>query len=107
MQLRRSEGNTTLYRHFNENGILLYVGISLKWTSRTKEHHRRSPWWRDVANITLQHFDTLKEARAAEKIAIDQEKPVHNKMRDFKAQKLPPPRHSLLWYPEPIIQDIL
>jgi hypothetical protein len=102
-KLRRSEGKTALYRHFDKDGKLLYVGISLKWTSRTKEHQRSSSWFSQVSSITLQHFETLREALEAEKVAIMSENPVCNVMRDFvrrrkradatEARKLPAQPH--------------
>lgn len=72
------ETPTELYRHFDSNGCLLYVGISLSTLKRTYEH-KKSPWWLQVASISIERFSSRKEALAAEREAIRLEKPRHNK----------------------------
>ena len=98
--LKRSEGKATLYRHFDKDGALLYVGISLRWTDRTKGHQCGSSWFSEVASITLHHFETLKEALAAEKVAIMDENPLCNVMRDFVR-----PRHKRIPQSSPYIAE--
>jgi hypothetical protein len=70
---------TALYRHFNANGALLYVGISLNAVSRQFQHKHKSHWYYDIARIELQWFDTKHEAERAEWMAIHNENPLHNK----------------------------
>lgn len=68
-----------LYRHFDKNGQLLYVGIA--WTSveRLMNGHRsNSHWFNDIVRIEIERFETREDARKAELEAIDKEKPVHN-----------------------------
>lgn len=69
----------TLYRLFNEQDQLLYVGISSKWYERFHQHEKTQPWWLSVAKITLENFETRDEVVEAEKLAIRLEKPLHNK----------------------------
>jgi predicted GIY-YIG superfamily endonuclease len=69
---------TCLYRHFDENDRLLYVGISVDALSRLIQH-KRSAWWGEVATITIQRFATRDEALKAEAEAIRCERPKHNK----------------------------
>jgi len=69
----------TLYRLFNEQDELLYVGISSKWYERFHQHEKTQPWWLSVAKITLENFETRDEVVQAEKVAIRLEKPLHNK----------------------------
>lgn len=83
----RKTAETTLYRQFDKDGMLLYVGISLKLGQRMSQHRRKTHWFKAVASITLQHFDTLAEALVAEKIAIDAESPLWNRMRNFAPPK--------------------
>ncbi|OKI16587.1 GIY-YIG nuclease family protein [Streptomyces sp. CB03911] len=40
-------GPTGLYRLYDADGLLLYVGLSTEPERRFREH-RRTPWWRDV-----------------------------------------------------------
>ena len=69
---------TTLYRHFDENGVLLYVGISRKLLARIYNHEIRSPWFHLVHNIRTTHFPSAELAESAEAVAIATEFPLHN-----------------------------
>ena len=69
---------TALYRQYDKDGKLLYVGISLNYGRRLKEHYKGSAWYIDVASITLEWFDTRDEALHAERNAIKKEKPECN-----------------------------
>lgn len=70
---------TSLYRHFDADGVLLYVGISIDHISRLLQHRYGSDWFYDIASVTIEHFDTPEEAVEAENLAIVGEKPVYNK----------------------------
>jgi predicted GIY-YIG superfamily endonuclease len=74
-----------LYRHFDADGRLLYVGIS-KHTMRRLAEHGDSRWAHDIASVTLEHFSSREEASEAEKQAIRAECPVYNRLR-FGAPK--------------------
>lgn len=76
--------STCLYRHFDGDGRLLYVGISLSPTYRSSQHRTRSSWYRAVANITVEWFPSRRAAEAAENAAIAQENPIHNITRKPK-----------------------
>jgi len=69
---------TQLYRHFDEDGTLLYIGISLNTMSRLSQHKVASPWFEKVASVTIDHFDSRAEALKAEREAIQNENPPHN-----------------------------
>lgn len=70
---------TALYRHFDATGALLYVGISLHPVSRQIQHSHGSDWYHEITDIRFEWFDTREDARAAELVAIEDEKPKHNK----------------------------
>lgn len=70
---------TYLYRHYNKNDKLLYVGISLCYLIRTKHHEGNSFWFGDVHSIKIKSFSTRAEAEHAEKVAIKNEAPLYNK----------------------------
>ena len=72
---------TNLYRHFDENGALLYVGISLSAVQRLKQHEK-SGWFEEIASVTIESFDTRELALLAEKEAIEQEFPMYNKVHN-------------------------
>ena len=72
---------TALYRHFDADGVLLYVGIARSVTARFAQHED-SPWDDLIASITVERFATREEAEAAEREAIKAEKPIHNRMHN-------------------------
>ena len=70
--------DTALYRHFDKDGGLLYVGISLSHLSRLIQHRERAHWYRQIETVKIQWFASRSEAIAAERHAIKTEKPIHN-----------------------------
>ena len=77
---------TRLYRHFDEAGTLLYVGISLSALNRLADHKEDSAWYWSVAKVTIDVFPTRQEAEAAERRAIRTEMPIFNRMHGDKAK---------------------
>jgi predicted GIY-YIG superfamily endonuclease len=67
---------THLYRHYNSDNELLYVGISVDAVSRLKRHS--SEWKWTVARSEIAMFPTREEASAAEAEAIRAERPKYN-----------------------------
>ena len=80
--------STALYRLFDAEERLLYVGISLGPATRFRAHASRD-WWLDVAKSTLEWWPDLETAKAAEKLAIETERPIHN-----RALTVPPGNHA-------------
>jgi excinuclease UvrABC nuclease subunit len=73
--------NFHVYRAYNRQGVLLYVGQSIDIEGRMRTHARTSPlWWRDAARVTFEPFATREEAVAAEAAAIRSEFPRWNVM---------------------------
>lgn len=83
------EQPTYLYRHFNQEGALLYVGVSLSVVHRLAQHKDHSHWYRSITRIDIKEFSTRREALIAERDAIKQEKPLHNiyHLRQLKSEK--------------------
>lgn len=72
---------TELYRHFDKRGVLLYVGVSLATIKRLHEHkYRDGSWFRRIVRITIERFPNKDVALRAEKLAIEREKPLYNKL---------------------------
>lgn len=69
----------SLYRHFSAAGDLLYVGISLSALVRLGQHERHSGWFASISTVKVEHFDTREQALAAERAAVENEKPQFNK----------------------------
>jgi len=70
---------TSLYRLFDADRRLLYVGISRNPGRRFMEHHADKFWWEDVDEISLERYHTREDALEEERIAIQTERPLYNK----------------------------
>lgn len=71
-----------VYRFFGADSRLIYIGSSEAPLKRQRQHESSTPWWPEVADVQVQRYPTIFEARAAERIAIDAEKPLYNKPRN-------------------------
>jgi excisionase family DNA binding protein len=70
-----------LYRHFADDGTLLYVGISNNPFNRLGQHEEVSCWFGEVATVKIEHFKTREAAMAAERKAVFEETPRYNLAR--------------------------
>lgn len=85
-----------LYRLYDQAGVLLYVGISMSAMVRQSHHKGQKAWWPEVARIEIISFDRREDALEAERNAIFQERPIHNKHHapkpdPVKVEKITPP----------------
>ena len=69
---------TALYRHYDADGALLYVGATTDPDRRAGQHRRYSGWSDRIASTHVQWFDSREAALAAEARAIASENPAHN-----------------------------
>jgi hypothetical protein len=69
---------TALYRYFDGDGKLLYVGISLSPIYRQSQHRDAAPWYERIAMMRAEWLDSRKEALIAERAAIQSERPEFN-----------------------------
>jgi predicted GIY-YIG superfamily endonuclease len=69
---------TTLYRHWDKDDNLLYIGISLSKLQRLGQHSRNASWFDKITKVTMESFPTRKVALQKEKEAIITEYPIHN-----------------------------
>jgi hypothetical protein len=76
---RKPRVKTTLYRYYDKDWNLLYVGITSSAHGRGVQHSRTAPWWLDVAYATIRHFGSRNTALAAELLAIRSEHPRFNR----------------------------
>lgn len=70
---------TYLYRHFDKNNSLLYVGITADPDRRTKQH-RAGPWGAAIARTTVKEYPTRIKAAIAELRAMESESPRYNRI---------------------------
>jgi len=71
----------SLYRHFDKDNRLLYVGVSLSALNRLAQHADASHWFADIATVKIETFEDRSVALAAEREAILKENPLHNLKR--------------------------
>ena len=69
-----------LYRFFDAEGQLLYVGQTLAFAQRMQAH-KNCIWWPLTKRIDIEHFSSKTELIAAERVAIANENPKYNKLR--------------------------
>jgi len=69
---------TALYRFYDADDQLLYVGITEDIATRWDYHASKKPWWADVDRKTVQWYEGWREASCAEVRAIVEEAPLHN-----------------------------
>lgn len=71
-------GACCVYRLFDADGALLYVGISNHFEYRMRSHSKTKFWWPNVDSIDVQWFGSRADAEAEESRAIWLERPAHN-----------------------------
>lgn len=95
-------GRTAVYRPRNAAGRLLYVGVAEVPEARWKQHERCTSWWHEVAGRPdVEWFATRKDALAAERRAIREERPRYNMVGTVAhARRLskPPVGEPYWWY---------
>lgn len=74
----RLAGETTLYRYFDAEGRLLYVGVARDFQARDIAHRSSSAWYPQMARTETVKYTTRAEALAAERQAIRTERPLYN-----------------------------
>ena len=70
---------TDLYRYFDDEGKLLYVGISFSAIVRASQHKANADWFDFVSQMTVERFESRDDASKAEIEAIRSENPIYNK----------------------------
>jgi predicted GIY-YIG superfamily endonuclease len=71
-------GRTALYRLYDADRKLLYIGISQNPDVRWGQHSQNKPWWSSVEVREIEWHETRALAAAAEKAAIKTEQPYWN-----------------------------
>lgn len=70
---------TALYRFYDKEDRLLYVGITHDPKARWRFHAVEKPWWHEVARKEVTWFETRTEAGIAELRAIETEGPLYDR----------------------------
>src|SRR5258707_2681175 len=72
------QGRTAVYRLYDRDDVLIYVGISNLPHQRWNWHAEHQSWWPDVVTREIGWHDTRAEAEAAEARCISAARPRHN-----------------------------
>lgn len=97
--LRRMADMHAVYRMFDANGKVLYIGIS-GVVGRRFDQHSQKVWFPQVSTITLEWFPTKAAAVLAERHAILAERPRYN-VDGTRRRKTPEPKAPSLHPAEP------
>lgn len=69
---------TAVYRLYDADGVLLYIGMTRNPKQRWKDHRKEMLWWPEVTEKKLTWYDTRWAAWDAELTAIPSESPRYN-----------------------------
>lgn len=69
---------TALYRFFDGDDQLIYVGISNSALRRIAQHREAKAWFGSCTRVTFEHYPTRAEALEAERRAVAEENPREN-----------------------------
>lgn len=78
---------TDVYRMFDADGRLLYVGMTTCWENRVAGHRNRTPWYAEVADVQFVTYPTRSAALTAERAAIASESPAYNVRHNVPTKK--------------------
>jgi hypothetical protein len=67
-----------LYRFFDADENLLYIGITMNPAQRWRAHAHDKQWWHEVADIRIEKQSSRAAALTAEAVAIREECPRYN-----------------------------
>lgn len=67
-----------VYRCFDADGALLYIGVSGDICTRVKQHRSQTSWWHEVSRVVIRLHPNRTAAFAAEIAAIRAEHPRYN-----------------------------
>lgn len=71
-------GKQVVYRCYDAEGQLLYIGVSGDVVERMAQHSRQSHWFPSTARTVVKVFPRRLDAFRAELTAIRAEAPLHN-----------------------------
>ena len=69
---------TSVYKYYDAHGLILYVGITSRGTTRNGEHNRDKEWWPFVVRQEVEHHPTRAAALDRERSLIRRYRPPFN-----------------------------
>lgn len=86
---------TAVYRVYDADGELLYVGIAKDFGVRWAQHAAKQPWWPEIARQTVDWHESREAALSEETRAIKAEGPRHNSWRTVGVSKSVPSEQAV------------
>lgn len=78
----------SVYRYYDANNLLLYVGYTTQRSRRNFQHSADKIWWQFVSRQEVDHYPSIKEARARELDLIRRFRPPFNKQHNPDSEAL-------------------
>ncbi len=78
IEMKLDQERTYVYRLWDKDKKLLYVGVSNNWAHRINQHKQQKQWSCEISSVTVQEFSSRSEAIDAESDAIKLENPKYN-----------------------------
>jgi predicted GIY-YIG superfamily endonuclease len=75
-------GATSVYKYYDRNRVLIYVGVTGAGMTRQRQHNADKQWWPFVAEQSLEHFDSRDDALRREYTLITTFRPPFNKQHN-------------------------
>ncbi|MFI6228661.1 GIY-YIG nuclease family protein [Micromonospora echinospora] len=69
---------TALYRFYDQDDAVIYVGVTADLETRWMSHKREKPWWPEVSRREVEWYPDRHKALQAEAETIEREKPRYN-----------------------------
>lgn len=91
---------TAVYRLYDADDELLYVGMTNNIDRRFGTHAEGKFWWPEVARREVAWLDSRTDAMVAERTAIRNENPRHNKADRPYTPKPPSGTKTSIWLPD-------
>lgn len=83
-----AEAAASVYRYYDENNVLLYVGYTTQGPKRNHQHASDKTWWPFVARQEVDHYETVDEAKKHEVQLIRHYRPPFNKQHNPDSESL-------------------
>jgi excinuclease UvrABC nuclease subunit len=81
----RGRQEHVVYRMYDEDGRLLYIGVTCSMKRRLYAHRKATPWFHEIACLTSVPFEHRRAAFEAEAAAIRAEQPLYNVLCNERA----------------------
>lgn len=87
-QAQSSDCPASVYRYYDDDGMLIYVGMTKRGVLRNFEHAALKEWWPFVSKQEVDHYPSCEAALSAERLAIQTYRPPFNHQHNIDYQAM-------------------